>query len=76
MFADHCAYKVVLDVNGYNDEFAYGVPEPFAAVFQPSNVYPVRENEFAVRFAAVADDCADIEPVPPFELKVTVNWLT
>jgi len=38
VFADHCAYKVVLDVNGYDAEFAYGVPEPFAVALNVVNL--------------------------------------
>ena len=71
VFPDHCAYNVAFAVNGYEAEFAYGVPEPFAAVFHPAKVYPARVNAFAVRFVADDDVCADIEPLPPLPSNVT-----
>ena len=73
--AVHCAYNVAFVVNGYDEEFAYAVPEPFAAVFHPANVKPVRVNAFAVKL--VADDavCDDIDPEPPFASNVTVDEL-
>lgn len=45
----HCAYNVVFASPNVNDAgenavpfHEYEVPEPFAAVFQPPKVYPVR----------------------------------
>jgi hypothetical protein len=44
-----------------------------AVVLHPANVYPVRANAFDVSAVATFSVSADIEPVPPFELNVTVN---
>jgi hypothetical protein len=72
--AVHCAYSVADAENGKLAPSAYAVPPmPLATVFQPANVKPVRVNEFDVSAVAELADCADIEPVPRFALKVTVG---
>jgi hypothetical protein len=54
-FAVHCANKVVFAAIDHVDEppAVNEVPLPFAAVFQPANVYPARVNEPAL---AVVND--------------------
>ena len=49
------------------------VPDPFAAVFQPANVYPVRVIVFVVSTAEDSELCADIVSDEPFPLNVTVG---
>jgi hypothetical protein len=41
-------------------------------VFQPEKPYPAFVKEFEVRAVGELSDSFDIEPVPPFALKVTV----
>ena len=45
----HCAYKVMFWVGVNEVPVSYRVPEPFAAVFHPANVYPVLAIVPAVR---------------------------
>jgi hypothetical protein len=60
-------------VKGKLARFAYAVPVPFDAVFQPVNVYPVLVNPFAVSAApATADSGAVDPPSEPFPLNVTI----
>jgi hypothetical protein len=42
-------------------------------VFQPEKPYPAFVKEFEVRAVGELSDSFDIEPVPPFALKVTVK---
>jgi hypothetical protein len=43
MVAVHCAYNEIFEAGIVTAALdAYEVPEPFAAVFQPVNVYPER----------------------------------
>jgi hypothetical protein len=50
------------------------VPLPFAAVFHPVNLYPVRVKVFVVSAVETFKVSVSgvIVPVPPFALKVTV----
>jgi hypothetical protein len=58
----HRAYKVVLPANDCDDDTAYDVPVPSAAVFHPAKRYPVRArlpelaaNVTAAPFTVTAD---------------------
>jgi hypothetical protein len=48
------------------------VPVPFARVFQPEKLYPTFVKAFEVRAVVALSVSADIDPVPPLALKVTV----
>lgn len=67
VYGTHWAYRSAFVANGNDAWFAYGVPEPSGAVFQPVNIYPLRVNAFAVNAAAEDETWLAIDPEPPFE---------
>ena len=78
---DHCANSVTSAEPMTNDDgenavpfHAYDVPEPFAAVFQPANVYPVRVGrvEEIVTVAPKFTDADDGAPEPLFASYTTL----
>ena len=77
MFTVHCANNVTFAAPIVNvDPADLAVPDPFAAVFHPANVYPDRAIDPApatVTAEPAATVCAAGGDEPPFASYVTVN---